>query len=84
MSVTDMLKQGMDGQEIIKYVMLGFDVEILGPRRWAMPVTADGNGWSAPLFPSAKRRSRISSTNRDRRKLSVISATGHIRSAGRS
>ncbi len=30
MSVTDMLKQGMDGQEIIKYVMLGFDVEILG------------------------------------------------------
>ena len=29
MSVTDMLKQGMDGQEIIEYVMLGFDVEIL-------------------------------------------------------
>lgn len=30
MSVTDMLKQGMNGTEIIKYVMLGFDVDFLG------------------------------------------------------
>lgn len=29
MSVTDMLAAGMDGKEIIKYVMLGFDTEIL-------------------------------------------------------
>lgn len=29
MSVTDMLATGMDGKEIIKYVMLGFDVDIL-------------------------------------------------------
>lgn len=29
MSVTEMLSQGMNGEEMIKYVMLGFDVEIL-------------------------------------------------------
>lgn len=29
MSVTDMLNNGMDGEDIIKYVMLGFDVDIL-------------------------------------------------------
>lgn len=29
MSVTEMLSNGMTGEEIIKYVMLGFDVEIL-------------------------------------------------------
>ena len=29
MSVTDMLSHGMDGAEIIKYVMLGFDIDIL-------------------------------------------------------
>lgn len=29
MSVTDMLSRGMDGSDIIKYVMLGFDVELL-------------------------------------------------------
>lgn len=29
MSVTEMLSQGMSGEEIIRYVMLGFDVEIL-------------------------------------------------------
>lgn len=29
MSVTDMLAAGMDGKEIIKYVMLGFDTELL-------------------------------------------------------
>lgn len=30
MSVTEMLSQGMNGEDIIKYVMLGFDVEVLG------------------------------------------------------
>lgn len=30
MSMTEMLLQGMSGADIIKYVMLGFDVEILG------------------------------------------------------
>ncbi len=30
MSVTEMLSQGMSGEDIIKYVMLGFDVDILG------------------------------------------------------
>lgn len=29
MSVTEMLSQGMSGEEIIRYVMLGFDVEML-------------------------------------------------------
>lgn len=29
-SVTDMLLQGMNGEDIIKYVMLGFDTDILG------------------------------------------------------
>lgn len=32
MSVTEMLSKGMDGKEIIKYVMLGFDVDILETR----------------------------------------------------
>ncbi len=32
MSVTEMLTGGMDGTEIIKYVMLGFDVDILESR----------------------------------------------------
>lgn len=30
MSVTDMLSHGMNGEEIIKYVMLGFDIDMLG------------------------------------------------------
>ena len=32
MSMTEMLSKGMDGKEIIKYVMLGFDVDILETR----------------------------------------------------
>lgn len=32
MSMTQMLSQGMDGSDIIKYVMLGFDVDILESR----------------------------------------------------
>ncbi len=32
MSVTDMLSQGMNGEDIIKYAMLGFDVDILESR----------------------------------------------------
>lgn len=32
MSVTDMLVQGMNGEDIIKYAMLGFDVDILENR----------------------------------------------------
>ena len=30
MSVTDMFSHGMNGEEIIKYVMLGFDIDMLG------------------------------------------------------
>ena len=29
MSVTEMLEQGMNGEDMIKYAMLGFDVDIL-------------------------------------------------------
>lgn len=39
MSVTDMLKQGMSTEDMIKYVMLGFDVEILE----SFPVSYDCN-----------------------------------------
>ena len=32
MSVTDMLKQGMSAEDMIKYIMLGFDVDYLGEK----------------------------------------------------